>query len=231
MNLRSCEQYVSRRSPAVSPHGMVASAQPLATLAGIQTLRRGGNAADAAVAVAAALQVTQPCSTGLGGDCFVLHYSASDHQVRALNGSGRCAASLSLQRLAREGFRARLPADHPYTVTVPGAPAAWADVAARLGRLPLAQSLTPAIELAERGFAVAPLASLWWQAGAEEQLSKHRHGGELMIDGRGPRAGERMRLPTLARSLRVLAEQGAEPFYRGEIAARIVAVTRPSHGA
>lgn len=231
MKLQSSEQYVSRRSPAVSARGMVASSQPLATLAGVDTLRKGGNAADAAVAVAAALQVTQPCSTGLGGDCFVLYYCAADRQVRALNGSGRCAAALSLQRLEREGFRERLPPEHAYTVTVPGAPAAWADVAATLGRLPLSVSLEPAIELAERGFAVAPLTSLWWQAGAAEQLARHRHGAELMIDGRGPRAGERMRLPALARSLQLLAQEGAEPFYRGQIAERVVAAVREAGGA
>jgi gamma-glutamyltranspeptidase/glutathione hydrolase len=231
MKLQSCEQYVSRRSPAVSARGMVASAQPLATLAGLDTLHRGGNAADAAVAVAAALQVTQPCSTGLGGDCFVLYYSAADRQVQALNGSGRCPAALSLQRLQREGFRDRLPPEHAYTVTVPGAPAAWAEVATRLGRKGLSSSLGPAIELAERGFAAAPLASLWWRKGASEQLARHPHGEELMIDGRGPYAGEQIRLPTLARSLQVLAEKGAEPFYRGEIAERIVAAVREAGGA
>ena len=215
----------------LSSRGAVASSQPLATLAGIDTLRRGGNAADAAVAVAAALQVTQPCSTGLGGDCFVLFYSRAEARVLALNGSGRCAGALSLERLEREGFRDRLPPRHAYTVTVPGAPAAWVETAATLGRLPLAASLAPAIELAERGFPVAPLTALWWRDGAEQLLRRHRHGGELMREGRGPVPGELMRLPTLASCLRTLAEQGSEPFYSGLIAERIVAAVREAGGA
>jgi gamma-glutamyltranspeptidase/glutathione hydrolase len=204
---------------------MAASSQPLATLAGIDVLRAGGNAADAAVAVAAALQVTQPCSTGLGGDAFCLYYDAATRRVRALNGSGRSPAALTLDvgRSAAGPGAARLPDQHPHSVTVPGAPAAWEDVVTTLGRLPMPAVLAPAIRLAEEGFPVAPCAARWWQGGAEHQLRRHRHGHELMIAGRGPRAGEVIRLPTLASSLRTLAEEGSAPFYRGRIAERIVA--------
>ena len=230
MQLKSSECYVSRRSPVLSTEGVVATSQPLATLAGIDILRAGGSAADAAVAAAAALQVTQPCSTGLGGDCFALHYSPAGRRVEALNGSGRSPKRLTPQLAARAGFRDRLPPGHAYTVTVPGAPAAWVDVQARWGRLPLSQVLAPAINLAERGFPVSPLTSLWWREAGERLLTRHRHGGELMIEGRGPRPGEVMRLPTLARSLRILAEQGKEPFYRGAIAEKIVAAVAEAGG-
>ena len=226
----SSEQYISRRSPVLSKRGIVATSQPLATLAGVDILRAGGNAADAAVAVAAALQVTQPCSTGLGGDCFVLYYSANRKTVEALNGSGRSPGALTQELAGKAGFRDRLPPDHALTVTVPGAPAAWVDAHERWGRLDLSEILEPAIDLAERGFPVSPLTANWWQEGAEQLLSRHRHGQELMIHGRGPRAGEVIRLPTLAKTLEILAEQGKESFYRGQIAEKIVAAVGEAGG-
>jgi len=229
--MKTTDIYNSRRSPVLATGGMVASSQPPATMAGVEVLQAGGNAADAAVAIAAALNVTQPCSTGLGGDVFCLYYDAAERRVRALNGSGRSAAALTMDRVEAQGLTGRLPDQHPHSVTVPGAAAAWEDVVAALGRLPLADVLAPAIRLAERGFPVAPCAARWWQQGAEAQLRKHRCGGELMIDGRGPRAGEVMRLPALARSMRVLAERGSRAFYQGEIAERIVAAVAEEGGA
>jgi len=228
--MKTSDTYISRRSPVLATGGMVASSQPLATLAGVDILRAGGNAADAAVAVAAALNVTQPCSTGLGGDVFCLYYDAATRRVRGLNGSGRSAAALTLDRVEAEGLTGRLPDQHPYSVTVPGAAAAWEDVVGELGRLSLADVLAPAVRLAEEGFPVAPCASRWWRAGAEGQLKRHRHGGELMIDGRGPNPGEVMRLPTLGTSLRTLGERGSRAFYEGEIVERIVAAVAEEGG-
>ena len=150
---------------------MVAASQPLAVAAGLEILAAGGNAADAAVATAAALNVTEPTSTGLGGDCFALFYEAATGQVTALNGSGRAPAALTLERLRARGVRQRsCPPYHPYTITVPGACAGWCDLVARHGRLPLAAILAPAIRLAEEGFPVAPITSYFWQRGAERQL-------------------------------------------------------------
>jgi gamma-glutamyltranspeptidase/glutathione hydrolase len=208
---------------------MVASSQPLASLIGLQILQGGGNAADAAVAMAAALNVTQPGSTGLGGDCFCLYYEAKKKQVFALNGSGRSPAAFTLERLRKEGLAASLPPDHSYAVTVPGAPAAWADLSERFGSLPLTNQLAAAIELAEEGFPVAPLTSLLWQKGAG-LLRRRKHGGELMIRGRGPRAGEVFCNPNLAASLRTLAQEGKQAFYEGRIAERIVAAVRQAGG-
>ena len=230
MNLLSNESYISRRSPVLSAKGMVASSQPLATMAGVEILQKGGTAADAAVAVAAALNVTQPGSTGLGGDCFVLYYRASDKKILALNGSGRSPSKLTLNLVEKEGHSKGLPVTHPHTVTVPGAPAAWYDVQDTLGNLTLAQVLAPAVKLAEEGYPVAPLTALWWQGGADNILSKHRFGKELMIEGRGPQPGEYVRLPNLAHSLRMLAEKGKEPFYEGEIAEGIVAAVQEEGG-
>src|SRR5690606_34551243 len=130
MNFAPVPDFVSRRSPVLGRRGLVASSQPLATTAGLGALRAGGTAADAAVAAAAALNVTEPTSTGLGGDCFALYYEAASRQVYALNGSGRAPAGLSLALLERQGLNP-LPSFHAHTVTVPGAAAGWADLVAR----------------------------------------------------------------------------------------------------
>ncbi|MFP4509850.1 MAG: gamma-glutamyltransferase family protein [Spirochaetaceae bacterium] len=230
MIIRSNEWYRSRRSAVVSLGGMAATSQPTATQAAVSVLDRGGTAADAAVAAAAVLQVTQPCSTGLGGDAFCLYYDASSRTVHALNGSGRAPADLTVERLRREGLSSDLPPFHAHTVTVPGAAAAWQDVLERFGRLPRADVVAPAIRLATEGFPVAPMTALWWKAGAERQLSNTAFGSELMKDGRAPRAGERFRNPGLARVLESFAESGAAPFYTGDIAERVVAAVRQAGG-
>jgi gamma-glutamyltranspeptidase/glutathione hydrolase len=226
-------QFTSRRSPVISRRGIVAASQPLAVAAGLEILASGGNAADAAVATAAALNVTEPTSTGLGGDCFALYYSSQRGQVSALNGSGRAPAELSLEHLQRAGYSSAgkpLPPYHPFTITVPGACAGWCDLLSAHGRLPLNKVLAPAIRLAEEGFPVAPVTAYHWQRGAENQLRSSPGGMELTIAGRGPRAGEIFRNPGLARSFRTIAEGGKAAFYRGPIAAAIVAVVRQAGG-
>lgn len=209
---------------------MVATSQPLATAAGLEILARGGNAADAAVAAAAALNVTEPTSTGLGGDMFALFYDAQTRQVTALNGSGRAPAGLTLERLQREGLGETLPPFHPHTVTVPGACAGWCDLVERHGALSMGDILTPAIRLAEEGFPVAPLTSYFWGRGAERQLKNAPNGRELTIEGRGPRPGEIFRNPGLARALRTIAEGGKRAFYQGEIGEAIVEVLQNAGG-
>lgn len=208
---------------------MVAASQPLAVAAGLAILQRGGTAADAAVATAAALNVCEPGSTGLGGDAFVLYYEGRSGQVSALNGSGRAPAALSLERLHKEGFQ-QLPPFHPYTITVPGACAAWCDFCERFGRLPLAEVLAPAIRMAEEGFPVAPLTAHHWQRGVERQLCQAVNGNELTIGGRAPLPGEIFRNPGLARTLRQVAEGGAKAFYQGAIAEGIASVVREAGG-
>jgi gamma-glutamyltranspeptidase/glutathione hydrolase len=208
--------------------GMVASSQRAATDVGIAILRAGGNAADAAVAVAAALNVTEPMSTGIGGDCFALYYDGATRAVTALNGSGRAPGRLTLELLRQQQIT-ELPASHAHTVTVPGACAGWFDLIARHGTLPVATLLAPAIELAEAGFAVGEVTAHFW---ADDLASRARSANirELSIDGRAPRAGERFRNPGLARTLRAVAEGGPDAFYRGEIARAIVSVIAQSGG-
>ncbi len=213
--------FASRRSPVMGRGGMVACSQPLAAAAGPEMLSLEGNAADAVVAMAAVLNVTEPTSTGIGGDMFALYFDAETGTLSALNGSGRAPAALSLERLKRDGLDV-LPPYHAHTVTVPGACAGWCDLVERHGSLELPVLLAPAVHLAETGFPVAPLTAHFWQRGAERQLSRSLNGGELTIDGRAPAAGEIFRNPGLARTLRKVAEGGRQAFYRGEIAAAIV---------
>ena len=198
-------------------NGMVASSQRAASRVGADILRAGGNAADAAVAMAAALNVTEPCSTGIGGDCFALYYADG---ITALNGSGRAPAGLSLDRVSA------LSLYDANAVTVPGACAGWFDLIARHGSMPMRDILAPAIQLAEKGFEVQPVTAHFWDAGLP-----HLSSGELSIDGRAPRAFETFRNPGLARTFRAIAADGPDAFYRGPIGESIVRVLRARGGA
>ena len=220
----------SRRSPVFATRGMIASSQPLATEAGLEILRAGGNAADAAIAVAAALGVTEPTSTGLGGDCFALYYEGGRGSISCLNGSGRAPAGLTLDLVRSRGFAKGLPPFHPLTITAPGACAGWCDLLERHGTRSLPDVLAPAIRLAEDGFPVAPLTAASWQRAAARLLSQTPGGRELLLDGRGPQAGEIMRNPGLARTLRIVAKGGAEAFYQGEIAKGIASAVHSAGG-
>lgn len=222
--------FIPRKDPIYAKNGMVAASQELAVQAGIEILKRGGNAADAAVATAAALNVTEPTSTGLGGDCFALYYDSTSRQVSALNGSGCAPAALTIERLKKEGFEHELPPYHPYNVTVPGACAGWCDLVGRLGTLPLADILAPAIRLAEGGFPVAPITAYFWQRAAARQLASALNGAELTLSGRGPNAGETFRNPGLARTLKTIAEGGKDAFYHGEIAKAIIDILKEAGG-
>jgi gamma-glutamyltranspeptidase/glutathione hydrolase len=223
-------EFKSRRSPVVGKRGMVATSQPLAVGAGLEILNRGGNAADAAVATAAALNVTEPTSTGIGGDCFALYYDASTRQVSAMNGSGRAPDDLTLERLQGDGFVDELPPFHPYTITVPGACAGWCDLIGQHGRLEMRAVLAPAIRLAEEGIPVAPITAYYWGRGAERQLRDSPGGEELTIGGRAPKPGEIFRNPGLARTFRKVAEGGKEAYYQGEIAEAIAGIIQEAGG-
>ena len=220
----------SHRSAVYSHMGIVATSQPLATAAGLEILAKGGNAADAAIAAGAALNVTEPSSTGIGGDMFALYYSAETKNITALNGSGRAPAALSLDRLKKDGFSSELPPFHAHTVTVPGACAGWFDLLERHGSLSISEILAPAIRLAREGFPVAPLTSYYWRRGAQNQLASSPNGSELTINGRGPNAGELFRNPNLARTFELVAGGGRAAFYEGKIAEAIVRVIDEAGG-
>ena len=216
--------YESRRSAVYAQNGVVAASHPLAAQIGLEVLRAGGNAADAAVATAAALAVMEPTSTGIGGDCFALYFDASTKRVSALNGSGRSPAALNLDVLAAEGFADELPRHHVHTVTVPGAIAGWADTLDRFGTMKLADVLPGAIAFAEGGSPIAPVIAQLWANEEDKIRGASPNGQELLIDGRAPRAGEVWRNPGLASVLREVAEGGPAAFYEGRAANEIVRV-------
>ncbi len=222
-------EFLSRRSPVLGIHGAVATSQPLASEIGLEILKNGGNAADAAVAIAAALNVTEPTSTGIGGDCFALYYDAKKKKVFGLNGSGRAPQDLSIDRLRDEGITGQLPPFSAHTVTVPGAAAGWVDTIDQFGSMELKEVLAPAIRLAEEGFPVSPITAFFWSRGMR-QLLNGPHANELLLNGRAPQPGEIMKNPNLARTFRELAEHGKAGFYEGRIAEAIVEIVQQKGG-
>ncbi len=209
----------SRRSPVLSRNGMVATSQPLAALAGVNALLQGGNAVDAAVASAAMLNVVEPESTGVGGDLFALIWLDAEKQVRALNGSGRAPGAASIAQLRAAGYR-QMPGEGAFSVSVPGTVHGWETILKACGSMSLAEALKPAIRYAEEGFPVSDYIAYQWSS-QQERLAALPSGQEMLLNGRPPRQGEVMRLPTLAGTLRAVAEGGSEAFYRGDIASRI----------
>ncbi|KAM3618955.1 uncharacterized protein V6R79_000956 [Siganus canaliculatus] len=227
--------FSSRRSAVVCFRGCVASSQTLASGVGLDILKRGGNAADAAVAMAAALAVTEPCSTGPGGDAFCLFYDGKTREIQGINGSGRSPRAQTLDLLEGRGYTAGSPPS-PFdalNVTVPGAPACWCDAVQRFGshKLSLQEVLSGAVELAEVGFPVAEVAAHHWAnwVAALRDAGKEL-GGDLLIDGQAPKCGQIFRNPALARTLKALGEQGKAAFYQGRVARAIVDVINQNGG-
>jgi gamma-glutamyltranspeptidase/glutathione hydrolase len=224
--------YPSRRRPIYAHRGVVATSQILASQAGFETLRAGGNAVDAIVAAAAAKTVVEPTANGIGGDAFALVWDGN--KLHGLNGSGRAPAALTLDKVRAAGHTA-MPPRGWLTVTVPGTPRAWADLHGRFGRLPFAQVLRPAIEFAEHGFAISPFVGRAWAASArlfgQEPGPEFRPWGDTFTrGGRPPAAGDWFQLPDHARTLRRIAESNADDFYCGVLAGRIAAFAAESGG-
>ncbi|HMP41248.1 MAG TPA: gamma-glutamyltransferase, partial [Roseiflexaceae bacterium] len=223
------KHYPSRRSPVLSTGGMVGASQPLAAQAGLRMLLAGGSAADAAVAAAAVLAVVEPMSTGIGGDVFALVYDAASNQVRALNGSGRAPAAMTLAAFQERGLQS-IPIDGMLGVTVPGTVDAWQTLLAAHGRMSLAEVLAPAIAYARGGFPVSEIIAASWQA-ATPRLQQHPDTARIFLPGgRAPRVGEIFRQPGMAHCLQQIAEGGSDAFYRGPIAEAIVAVSERDGG-
>ena len=226
--------YRSWRSNIMATRGIVATSQPLAAQAGLDMLKAGGNAADAAVATAAMLNVVEPIKTGIGGDCFALYYDAQTRTVSALNGSGGApSARASVDDLRGLGYT-HMPSFTGHAVSIPGTVAGWSDLVERHGRLTLADVLQPAIWTAEHGYPVSELiAHGWrtqvkkllrapdWQSGDLDNGPEQPSGRELLLNGRAPHAGEIMHIPTLAQTLRGIAQDGKDYIYQGEFAERL----------
>lgn len=208
------------RSAAIATNGMAATSSPLATLAALDVLRNGGNAADAAVTASAVLCITEPHMTGIGGDCFAL-VGQPDGQVLGLNGSGRASLRADAAWLAGAGLSAIEPRSI-HSITVPGAIDAWDQLLRRCGTMGLGDALQPAIRLAEDGVPTTPRVAFDWPEDAAD-LSRDEGGRRhYLLDGRSPAAGEIMRYPALARTLRRIADHGRDDFYTGSIARDVV---------
>lgn len=210
------------RSRVASQLGIVAAAQPLAAQAGAQILASGGNAVDAAIATNAVTGVVEPFMNGLGGDLNALIYVAATGKLYGLNATGWSPAALTLAHILERRGGQISGID---TVTVPGALAGWEAMRTRLGRLPLAAALAPAIYYAEQGFPLSDEIAYWWAQAGEPFASDCEFARIYRPGGRWPRAGELFRNPELGRSLRLLAAHGPAAFYSGEIAARILALS------
>ena len=213
------------RSPVIACEGMAATSHPLASRVAIETLRAGGNAADAAVAAVAVLCVVEPHMTGIGGDCFAMIH-ARGRPVWGYNGSGRAGARASLEALLAQGMRMIAP-DSIHAVTVPGAIDAWAAILAAHGRFSLDRVLAPAIHYGESGFPVAARIAWDWAQAVGKLRADAGAARHLLFDGRAPAEGDVVRLPALAQSLKTIAAQGPRAFYEGALAQDMVATVAP----
>jgi gamma-glutamyltranspeptidase/glutathione hydrolase len=222
------DEFGSRRSTAYGPNGVVATSQPLAAQAGLRTLQEGGNAFDAAVATAAALNVTEPTSTGLGGDVFMLHRDA-DGEVGAMRACGHAPSGATREKVREsvadeqgvDPAEAEMPQTGPHAVTVPGTARGWEVTVEEFGRLALADVLAPAIEYATEGYPVTEVIADAWTHGEDLFESDHARVHYLVDGERAPRPGETVRLDGLGETMRAIAEEGADVVYDGYVAEAI----------
>jgi gamma-glutamyltranspeptidase / glutathione hydrolase len=209
------------RSMVVTRGGIAATSQYLASQAGADVLRRGGSAIDGAIAANAVLGVTEPMMNGIGGDLFLLYWDAKAGKLYGLNASGWAPRQLSIDFLKKQGAMS-MPHQGIHSVTVPGAVDGWSKAHQRFGRLPWKDLFTAAIFYAEHGYSVPELVHGYWE-GAQDRLKETPEATRVFLPhGKVPEIGEQFRNPDLARSLRLIADQGRDAFYRGEIAQAIV---------
>ncbi|MBI3885546.1 MAG: gamma-glutamyltransferase [Opitutae bacterium] len=225
------------RSPVLAQHGIVCTSQPLATQAGLDVLKAGGSALDAAIAANAALGLMEPVSNGVGGDLFAIVYDAKTKKLYGLNGSGRSPLGLSYEQLKAELAKTKNPDHLPprgfLPISVPGAVDAWFELHAKFGKLPMKAVLAPAIRYAEEGFPVTQYIAYLWNIGVRNAQADKFPGAFLDVyapGGKAPREGEIFKNPALAHTLRLLGEKGRDVFYRGEIADQIDAFMRANGG-
>ena len=217
------------RETAISDRGIVASISPRAAAVGTRVLQDGGNAFDAAVAVAAMEWLTTPENCGLGGDTFAVLYDAKRNRMVAINGSGVSGARARRETYIEQGL-AGMPLAGWHAAAVNGTPDACTTLNREFGTRPLAELLAPAVETAERGVVVSRMMSGAIASTADKLKADERAALIFLPGGSAPRTGDRLALPDLARSLRILAEEGSQPFYSGAIAAEIVRASEEADG-
>ncbi|UCD23081.1 MAG: gamma-glutamyltransferase [Gemmatimonadota bacterium] len=208
------------RSEAIASNGMAATSQPLATQVALDILKQGGNAVDAAIAANAVLGLVEPTGNGIGGDLFAIVWDASSKQLYGLNASGRSPSALTVEEFERLGID-RIPAYGPLPVSVPGAVDGWFELHGKFGRLSMAQILAPAIAYARSGFPVTEVIAYYWASGVDNLKEFPGFADVFMPNGRAPNKGEVFRNPALANTLELIARDGRDAFYKGDIARTI----------
>ena len=224
------------RSEVLARHGMVCTSVPAATQVGLDILKRGGNAVDAAIAANATLGLMEPVSNGIGGDLFAIVYSAKENKLYGINGSGRSPLGLSYEQMRAELdklHRKTIPPRGMLPISVPGTVDAWSELHKKFGKLKFSDDLAPAVKYAEEGFPVTELIAFYWHFGPE--VYKDLPGGFLetyTLDGKGrtPAKGDIFKNPALAKTLRLIGEKGRDAFYKGEVADKIDKFMRENGG-
>jgi len=215
-------RYPSRRSVIFGKKGMVCTSQPLAAQAGLDTLKKGGNVVDAIITTATCMTVLEPTSNGLGSDAFALYWDAKTQKLYGLNGSGFAPAALTPEAMQAKGYTA-MPDRGWASVTIPGAPSAWAELHKRFGKMAFADCLEPAINYAENGFPLQPVVGQLWEE-AVETFAPYKDKPEFQpffatfMKNGNPTVGSLVKLPDQAKTLRELAATQCESYYRGAIA-------------
>jgi len=217
------------RSIVSTKFGIVAASHPLAARAGVEMLERGGNAVDAAIAANATIGLMEPAMNGIGGDLFVIYYEAKTGKTYGLNSGGWAPSGLTAEYMRSKGYTT-MPQSGIYSVTVPGAVAGWDALRSRFGTKPFSEILAPAIYYAENGFPVTEVIGTNW-LGYVPYIAQHPNTAKTyLIDGRAPRVGEIFRNPDLGKSLRLIAEQGRDGFYKGPTAQAILQLSKEQGG-
>ncbi|MGI9471620.1 MAG: gamma-glutamyltransferase [Rubripirellula sp.] len=226
---RSSEHLHQSRSATVATEGMVATSHPLAVSAGVDVLRSGGNAVDAAIAANAMLGLVEPMSCGIGGDLFVIYWDSATKRLYGLNASGRSPHGLD-QSVFREKGLTEIPIEGPLSWSVPGCVDGWLELHGRFGRADLKEILQAPIHYGRRGFPVSEIIAGYWKA-SEGALAKYPDSASTyLMDGRAPAEGDLFRNPNLAATYELIAAEGREAFYGGSIAERIVAFSDQNGG-
>ncbi len=217
------------RSTVYAQHGMVCAAQPLAVQAGLEILKEGGSAADAAIAVNACLGLMEPTANGLGGDLFAILWDPKQQKMVGLNASGRAPLALTIAKV-KPDKDGTIPLYSPYSWTVPGCCDGWFELHAKYGKLPMSRVLAPAIRYAEAGFPLSPVIAGDWERSTRVFKDKPGFAQVFMPGGKAPREGEIFKNPALAKTLRLIAAKGRDAYYRGAIAATLVGYSEANGG-
>jgi gamma-glutamyltranspeptidase/glutathione hydrolase len=221
--------YRSGRSVVMAPHGIVATSQPLAAQVGLEILRKGGNAVDAAIATNAAIGLMQPMSCGIGGDLYAIVWDAKTQKLYGLNGSGRSPYRANRAFFAKKGMK-EIPPTGPLSWSVPGCVDGWAELNKRFGSMSLADILAPSIAYAEQGFPVTEMIGRGWQGSVNLLKGQADAARTYLPGGRAPGAGDIFKNPYLGATYRAIAEGGRDAFYKGSIARDIVAFSEKNGG-